>query len=79
MENVAGTTRLASVPLGIDGRMAGPHQRLFDFANIIAAPERNEFAYAPTSDGQQFVVDVFAAPTKPALHVVLNWGRQGTQ
>jgi Tol biopolymer transport system component len=74
METVTGTTRrLLSVTIGPDGRPTSVPKSLFQFSNIVTTPERNEFAYAPTPDGKQFVVDVFANDSRPALHVLVNW------
>ena len=48
---------------------------LFEFETILIVPQGNSFSYAPSADGQRFVVNVLSTDARPSLDVILNWGQ----
>jgi hypothetical protein len=52
----------------------GPPTPLFSFPSGGAGvPQRNVFLYAPSADGQQFLVDRAATDVQPTLEMIVNW------
>jgi Tol biopolymer transport system component len=77
VESVAGTTRskLMAAPIGRAPNPVGVPRALFEFETVIIVPQGNQFSYAPSADGQRFVINVLATDARPSLDVILNWGR----
>jgi hypothetical protein len=65
--------RLMAVPMEAGPQSAGAPKPLFEFQTSLNVTRTNVFAYAPSLDGQRFVVDAFAANVQPTLEVILNW------
>jgi hypothetical protein len=67
---------LMAVPMKADGPSAisaGAPVRLFQFESLITMPQGNSWLYAPSPDGQRFLVSVRAEAGPPTIHVVTNW------
>lgn len=65
--------RVMAVPIGAAPDPVGTPRALFAFQTILSVTRTNIFAYAPSPDGQRFVVDAFASRVEPTLEVILNW------
>ncbi len=66
--------RMVAVPIGLAPSPVGTPAKLFEFpAGIAYVPEANNFIYAPTADGQRFLIAVPATDVKPSLEFILNW------
>jgi Tol biopolymer transport system component len=77
MEAIAGTTRmrLMAAAIGQPPQLAGTPQTLFEFQTFLTLPNFNLFSYAPSADGQRFVINALSAPARPTLDLILNWGQ----
>lgn len=77
MEAIAGTTRmrLMAAAIGRPPQPAGTPQMLFEYQTMLTLPNINLFSYAPSADGQRFVVNALSAPARPTLDLILNWGQ----
>ncbi len=67
---------LMAVPMHADSRggiSAGVPVALFRFSANLFGPQNNVWQYAPSPDGQRFLVAVDAETAAPAIHVVTNW------
>ena len=70
------TLTLMAAPMKADGRdgiSAGVPVELFQFQSLMYAPQRNTWLYAPSPDGQRFLVAVQAETAAPEIHVITNW------
>jgi Tol biopolymer transport system component len=68
--------RLMTVPVQLSPKgdfHAGAPQALFEFRGNGSVPILNAFVYAPSADGQRFLVNLEAANEEPVLNVVVNW------
>jgi hypothetical protein len=80
---VSATHRLMAVPIRVDDRPEiGAPAPLFDLPRVPLAPEDEpaleEHQYAPSSDGQRFLVRVPVGEAQlPPATVVLNWTAMG--
>jgi Tol biopolymer transport system component len=73
-EAEARTFRLMTVAVGTGVDPFGPPKPLFSFpAAGAAVPQRNVFLYAPSRDGQKFLVDRPATDVPPTLEMIVNW------
>ena len=54
----------------------GSPEVLFDFRTATILPQANMLQYAPSSDGQRFLVQKLETEVRPALDVLVNWQRQ---
>jgi Tol biopolymer transport system component len=86
IEVIPGTTRtrLMAAPIGQAPNPLGKPQALFEFQTFVMLPQGNYFSYAPSDDGQRFVMSAESTPAQPTLDLILNWGqtqssRQGGQ
>jgi Tol biopolymer transport system component len=77
VESVAGTSRskLMAAPIGQATNPVGVPRMLFEFETVLIVPQGNQFSYAPSADGQRFVVNVPSTDARPSLDVILNWGQ----
>jgi Tol biopolymer transport system component len=77
VESVAGTTRskLMAAPIGQAPNPVGVPRMLFEFETVIMLPQFNQFSYAPSADGQRFVINVLSTDARPSLDIILNWGQ----
>jgi hypothetical protein len=67
---------LMAVPMKADGRggiSAGVPAELFQFKTLLFTPQSNAWLYAPSPDGQRFLVSVQAETAAPEIHVITNW------
>jgi hypothetical protein len=67
---------LMAVPMkwvGQDGINAGTPVKLFEFESLLTIPQGNSWLYAPSPDGQRFLVSVRAESGPPTIHVLTNW------
>ena len=65
-----------AVPMHADsggGISAGVPVALFRFTAVGVVPQNNAWQYAPSPDGQRFLVAVTAETAAPAIHVITNW------
>ena len=72
----ASSITLMAAPMKADGRggmSAGVPIELFRFKSLLSAPQNNTWLYAPSPDGQRFLVDVRAETAAPEIHVITNW------
>jgi Tol biopolymer transport system component len=53
----------------------GKPQTLFEFQTFVILPQGNQFSYAPSDDGQRFVINAQSTPARPTLDLILNWGQ----
>ena len=70
------STALMAVPMHADSRggiSAGVPVALFRFSANTSSPQNNEWKYAPSPDGQRFLVLADAETAAPAIHVITNW------
>ena len=74
---LAGTTRSKLMAASIDQapNPVGIPRTLFEFETILIVPQGNVFSYAPSADGQRFVINVLSTDARPSLDVILNWGQ----
>ncbi len=67
---------LFAAPMKADGRggiSAGVPVELFQSQSLVYAAQRNTWLYAPSPDGQRFLVNVEAETAAPEIHVITNW------
>ena len=67
---------LLAVAMHADSRggiSAGVPVALFRFTANTSSPQNNEWKYAPSPDGQRFLVAVATETAAPAIHVITNW------
>ena len=67
---------LLAVAMHADSRggiSAGVPVALFRFSANTSSPQNNEWKYAPSPDGQRFLVAVPTETAAPAIHVITNW------
>ena len=72
----SGTNTLMAVPMHADSRggiSAGVPVALFRFRVAPYLLESNTWTYAPSPDGQRFLVAVPTETAAPAIHVITNW------
>jgi len=70
-----GTTVMA-VPIRAEaqnGISVGTPVKLFQFESLITIPQGNSWLYAPSPDGQRFLVSVQAEADPPTIHMITNW------
>ena len=77
VESVAGTTRskLMAAAIGQAPNPVGTPQDVVRVRNFSHRSAGNLFSYAPSADGQRFVVNVLSTAARPSLDVILNWGQ----
>ena len=69
-------TPLMAVPMHADSRggiSAGVPVALFLFTANSSGPQYNVWEYAPSPDGQRFLVSAVVETAAPAIHVITNW------
>jgi eukaryotic-like serine/threonine-protein kinase len=67
---------LLAVPMHADSRggiSAGVPVALFRFSALSVGPQTNVWQYAPSPDGQRFLMAVATETAAPAIHVITNW------
>ena len=67
---------LLAVAMHADSRggiSAGVPVALFRFTAVGVVPQNNVWLYAPSPDGQRFLMAVAAETAAPAIHVITNW------
>jgi hypothetical protein len=67
---------LMAVPMNADSRggiSAGVPVALFRFSAQSVVVQNNVWQYAPSPDGQRFLMAVTAETAAPAIHVITNW------
>jgi len=64
-----------SVPIVAAQNPLGTPKPLFEFQTGAAVLQDNRFLYSPSSDGQRFLISVYATEAQPSLEVMLNWGQ----
>jgi hypothetical protein len=64
--------------LGSSPPVFGTPKPLFTFSSVTTILEANGFPYAPSADGQSFLVQRFTSYVPPALDVLLNWQKSPT-
>ena len=65
-----------AVPMHADsggGISAGVPVALFRFTGSYTVVENNVWKFAPSPDGQRFLVLADAETAAPAIHVITNW------
>jgi serine/threonine protein kinase/Tol biopolymer transport system component len=68
------TIRLMTVAVGTGVDPFGPPKPLFSFPyGGSRVPQVNAFLYAPSLDGQKFLVDRPATDVQPTLEMIVNW------
>jgi hypothetical protein len=67
--------KLMSAPIAATPNPVGTPRTLFEFEAELILPQGNVFAYAPSADGQRFVVNVASSDARPSLDFILNWGQ----
>jgi Tol biopolymer transport system component len=65
--------KVMAVPIGSGANPAGSPHVLFEIPTSLIIDQNNVFGYAPSPDGQRFLIDVFATDAQPSLELVLNW------
>ena len=65
--------KLMAVPIGSGASPAGSPRALFEVQTSTLVEQNNSYVYAPSPDGQRFLIDVFATGAEPSLELVLNW------
>jgi dipeptidyl aminopeptidase/acylaminoacyl peptidase len=77
IEVIPGTTRtrLMAAAIGQAPNPVGKPQALFEFQTFVILPQGNQFSYAPSDDGQRFVMNAQSTPARPTLDLILNWGQ----
>jgi hypothetical protein len=77
MEGIPGTTRtkLMAAAIGQAPHPVGKPQTLFEFQTNLTLPQANQFSYAPSEDGQRFVINAQSTAPRPTLDLILNWGQ----
>ncbi|MGH9255772.1 MAG: protein kinase domain-containing protein [Vicinamibacterales bacterium] len=77
LEGVTGTRRfkVMSVPIVAAPNPIGTPTPLFEFQSTGAVQQDNRLLYSPSSDGQRFLISVYATEAQPSLEVLLNWGQ----
>ena len=65
--------RLMAVPIGAGEHPVGVPKALFEFQTSLNVTRTNIFSYAPSQDGQRFVVDAFSSDVQPTLELLINW------
>ena len=65
--------KLMAVPIGSGPSPAGSPRALFEIQTSAIVEQNNVYIYAPSPDGQRFLIDVFATGAEPSLELVLNW------
>ena len=66
--------RVVAVPFsGASANPLGTPQALFEFGGLHTVQQANVFSYAPSPDGQRFLVNAYAADPQPSLDVFVNW------
>ena len=77
IEVIPGTTRtrLMAAAIGQAPNPVGKPQTLFEFQTFVILPQGNQFSYAPSDDGQRFVINAHSTPARPTLDLILNWGQ----
>ena len=77
IEVIPGTTRtrLMAAAIGQAPNPVGKPQTLFEFQTFVILPQGNQFSYAPSDDGQRFVINAQSTPARPTLDLILNWGQ----
>ncbi|HTL02845.1 MAG TPA: protein kinase [Vicinamibacterales bacterium] len=78
LEIVPGTSRyrLMSASIGAAPNPAGTPSLLFEFESGGFVPQSSYLLYSPSTDGQRFLINVYATEAQPSLEVLLNWGRR---
>jgi len=69
-------TPLMAVPVHAESRggiSAGVPVALFRFTANSSGPQNNMWQYAPSPDGQRFLVSAAVETAVPAIHVITNW------
>ena len=51
----------------------GTPLKLFEFESLITMPQGNSWLYAPSPDGQRFLVSMRAESGAPTIQVITNW------
>ncbi len=72
----ASNLTLMAVPMKAGSRggiSAGVPAPLFQFKSLLNVPQANSWLYAPSPDGQRFLVAVQAESAAPEIHVITNW------
>ena len=67
---------LLAVAMHADSRggiSAGVPVALFRFTAVGVVPQNNVWLYAPSPDGQRFLMAVAVETAAPAIHVITNW------
>jgi hypothetical protein len=67
------TAQLLAVPIGDEPDPVGTPLPLFDIRTPSPPPQDNRFIYAPSANGQRFLVNVFASRLNPSLEIIFNW------
>ena len=77
IEVIPGTTRtrLMAAAIGQAPNPVGKPQTLFEFETFVILPQANQFSYAPSDDGQRFVINAQSTQARPTLDLILNWGQ----
>ena len=58
---------------GASGIRAGTPVKLFGFNSLTTSERNNSWIYAPSPDGQRFLVAVRAESDAPTIQVMTNW------
>ncbi len=74
--NGANGPTLMAAPMKTDSRggiSPGVPVELFQFKSLPTVSQANVWLYAPSPDGQRFLVNVQAETAAPQIHVITNW------
>ncbi len=65
--------KLYAVSIADAPNPVGAPKPLFDVQSLSTLTSSNIFLYAPSPDGQRFLINVFASNVPPTLEAILNW------
>src|SRR5262249_35817265 len=68
-----GHNSVMGVQVGDYSTHGGLPKFLFEYHAGTVLPQFNDFSYAPSSDGQRFIVQAFSTNAQPRVDVLLNW------
>jgi hypothetical protein len=62
-----------AVPIGAGPTPIGTPTRLFEVQLTSSVIGANSFRYAPSADGQRFLVSAYVTNVRPSIDLLLNW------
>ena len=72
----AGLRTMMAVPVQSGAKIAlGTPEQLFTYRSRTYVIQQNSYHYAPSADGQKFLITLQADETQPTLNLVTDWHR----